>query len=1124
MSTHPYAEVGRVPEETGRSAIEVDRLHTITAHLGQLISVVSPGGTILAQYGADTITGHPCESRIGRSMYELIHPEDKPAIEAWVTRLAAAPAGTQIEPIEARYQRAVGTWRVLRQHGKNLLRDPLVAGLLIETSDEGQRSRMPVAAARTLDRLADAADGVRMGFFEYDVVRDTVEASAECYLMRGLPPVPNKPDLLRRRMEGVHPDDIPVIAPQIQRAIDGLADGWEFELRLSKAGGGWLWVYHRAHTQGRDANGRALRIVGIVLDVDRRKRAEQQLAESEARYRTVIAMTPGFIHESYLADDGSLQIRWASEGFTRLLGWSIEEINERGGWDGLIATDFRTKAGARRAQVLAGIPVRAEVPLVSKFGTTLWFDATSFPLGPLTEGASRAMMGTFYEVTARKHAEDALSRTEERFRLAADAVRGIIYERDAGSRTLTCSGDLAALIGLGPEMSVMPITAWLDRLHPDDAVVYVRDRLGDDCADDESSGYRLRHCDGRYIDVLDRAVRIRDEAGAIVRVVGSVIDISVERRAERLLNEAEVLAEVGAAEYDVATRALVFTDETYRILGANRAHYRPELKSVLQFFTPDSRPLVQDAIRSALHNGSGYALDVRVIGEGGRSRWVRLRGRADVSEGKTIRLHGAIQDIDALKRTELRLKEKGDWLRISIEAAQLVAWRWIPESDRLIVEYRSPTFDPEIEIRPTLEDDLATVLAEDRAKLRSAIHAAYETGTPGSVECRAINKVGRPHWVRVSFVRAESHLGNFVIGSTADITATREAHDALRESESLLRSVAENSPDIVTILDADLRITFVNRPIRGESPERHVGQSVLDFITSDLADVEMRLRDLIATGRPFRIEARVLRLDGKEALFEHRAGPLRQNGRVSGVIIYSTDITERRSLEREIIEVASEEQRRIGGDLHDGLGQELTGIALMLGVLNRRASRGEVTSPHEIQEIIELVNAAIDTTRTLARGLSPVAIDGGGLVDALKALAARTRELFSLNVRFRSRLIAPVELSVEAAAQLYRIAQESLTNAARHAQAKKVTVRLVARGQQLTLSVTDDGVGFASRPSAGMGLKIMQYRAHMLEANLSIDAGPRGRGTRVACTLTQPDRSFGASEARHRYVEEALRA
>ena len=159
-----------------------------------------------------------------------------------------------------------------------------------------------------------------------------------------------------------------------------------------------------------------------------------------------------------------------------------------------------------------------------------------------------------------------------------------------------------------------------------------------------------------------------------------------------------------------------------------------------------------------------------------------------------------------------------------------------------------------------------------------------------------------------------------------------------------------------------------------------------------------------------------------------------------------------------------------------------------------------------------LVHEALERARLLARGLAPVAIEEGGLASALQELADNAAQLFNLRCEFRGE---PVGLAdAGAATHLYRIAQEAITNAAKHGRAKRVVISLTDTGDRFELKVVDDGRGFV-RPTAGMGLRIMKYRAAMLGATLDVQSA-LGRGTTVTCAFCKSLCSATPAKARLR--------
>ena len=187
------------------------------------------------------------------------------------------------------------------------------------------------------------------------------------------------------------------------------------------------------------------------------------------------------------------------------------------------------------------------------------------------------------------------------------------------------------------------------------------------------------------------------------------------------------------------------------------------------------------------------------------------------------------------------------------------------------------------------------------------------------------------------------------------------------------------------------------------------------------------------------------------------------------------------------MEISAREQRRIAQDLHDGLGQHLTGIAFMSKVLQEKLSDQALPEAVEAAKIVRMVNEAIDNTRQLARGLHPVAAEPQGLMSALRKWANEVEVLFQIRCSFKCD--APVYVSdANAATHLYRIAQEAVNNAIRHGKSKNIVISLTEKGGTGVLTIQDDGGGFPAKPtsSPGVGLSIMNYRADMIGGSLKV--------------------------------------
>ncbi|MFQ5961522.1 MAG: ATP-binding protein, partial [Candidatus Methylomirabilales bacterium] len=255
----------------------------------------------------------------------------------------------------------------------------------------------------------------------------------------------------------------------------------------------------------------------------------------------------------------------------------------------------------------------------------------------------------------------------------------------------------------------------------------------------------------------------------------------------------------------------------------------------------------------------------------------------------------------------------------------------------------------------------------------------------------------------------------------------------------------------------------------------------------------------------FEFEYRMLAADGRVVWLRDLVTVVPGDGAASKLRGFMLDITERKRLEKEILEISVREQRRIGQDLHDGLGQHLTGIAFLIKVLEHKLAAKSLGEAAEAAQIATLVNQAVTQTQDLARGLCPVQLEANGLVAALQELTSQTESLFHVSCRFQSE--QPILIHDNAVAtHLYYIGQEAVTNAIKHGKAQYVVIGLTAENERITLIVKDDGIGFPEvvEKHTGMGLHIMNYRARMINGSLTVQRDPGG-GTTVTCSVQKPN-------------------
>lgn len=331
------------------------------------------------------------------------------------------------------------------------------------------------------------------------------------------------------------------------------------------------------------------------------------------------------------------------------------------------------------------------------------------------------------------------------------------------------------------------------------------------------------------------------------------------------------------------------------------------------------------------------------------------------------------------------------------------------------------------------------------------------------------------------------------------------ADDASRR----LAAMVESSDDAIVGETLDGIITSWNagaERIYGYAAAEAIGQTIFMIFPPDA--VAGSRRTLARVGRGERVEpfeSRGIRKDGSRITVSISVSLVRDaNGKAIGVSRISRDVTAQKLLQREVLDIAAREQQRIGQDLHDGTGQELTGLTMLASDLCEDLQALSLPQAGAAAKIVQGLEDALDHVRLLSKGLVPVVVDADGLMAALSDLAVRTGELSSKVCEFHCE--EPVCIADnQVATQLFRLAQEAVTNVLRHAGALRIVIALRSVRHVVTLSVADDGQGLVEEPvplAAGSGLRIMRYRADLVGAKFEIRAN-RPRGTIVTCTLAQ---------------------
>lgn len=320
----------------------------------------------------------------------------------------------------------------------------------------------------------------------------------------------------------------------------------------------------------------------------------------------------------------------------------------------------------------------------------------------------------------------------------------------------------------------------------------------------------------------------------------------------------------------------------------------------------------------------------------------------------------------------------------------------------------------------------------------------------------------------------------------------------------------ENANDMVFTHDLAGKITSINKTgerLLQRSRASIVSQSLIELMADEHRSAARQWLEQVVNGVDVpTAEWDFVNASGQRIKLEISSRLIEQAGRIVEIEGIARNITERRRLEREILEISNREQRRIGHDLHDGVCQQLAAITYLVDILGDRLQETGVPEAAEAERIGNLINEANAQARSVARGLFPVRLEEHGLVLALEELAASASTRHRITCKFVCQT-TPLKVDGEVELHLYYIVQEALLNAVNHGKATSVIVTLSSADDRLKLTVQDNGSGFelSDKGRAGMGIRIMRYRAKVIGATLDLQS-QKGQGTQIGCVFSPESR------------------
>ncbi len=659
---------------------------------------------------------------------------------------------------------------------------------------------------------------------------------------------------------------------------------------------------------------------------------------------------------------------------------------------------------------------------------------------------------------------------------------------------------------------------------------------------------------------------VRDDSGLLTGYVGVTRDVSDEKNAERQLadrtkelEDAKRIARLGVWTWDMGTDSITVCERVCEIYDISRnACPKTLFEWTRRFERPDE---VVTYLNPAADIGGQEPVDgIRaIVTAKGTPKWVQWIGGPTFDEqGRLSGYHGITRDVTSEKTAERRLAQSEERYRmISEHMSDIVALH--DASGNLL--YCSPSLSRTLgyAIDPSRGEKLiAMIHPKDRQNVRNVLAEVIGGHRQvATVEFRIRHHEGHYCWLETVVAPVINVDGTVKHYQTAsrDISRRKEAETALRSSEERFRSLTGLLSDWVWEQDEHFRFTFFSRQI---SPTEHqpavLGRTHWELFPDAMPaeEWERHRRDL-AAHRPFYgLVMRMVDLQSgaissyhsisgepifnelgsftgyrgtgqditdKKRAEESLANRTRELATINACL--EDEVSRRQQLERDFLMSIENELAQVGLELHDDLGQDLTGIALLTKALERKLQSHGIGETQDAARISTLVNRTIKHTRMISHGLSPYIWGSGGLVPALKQLA---NDIDSLGVAACVAELATVEINDEIAARnLYRIAQEAVNNALKHGQARNIRIKLAQMGSEVQLCVSDDGTarpdisGLALKDDSDTKFHSIRHRASAINGALLIQPGRQG-GTEVIVHWTS-SRNTVSSSASNRIRE-----
>ena len=1067
-------------------------------------------GNVIYQSDASSgILGLGHGERVGKNAFELMHPDDIPRVKKLFSKLVASPGLS--DKTELRYRHANGQWIYLEAFVTNLLDDKDVNGMLFSYRDITDKKNIEEELNQSNRIFKTLVDTLHEGVVRVDN-RDVILYVNDqfCQLTGYL-----REELLGQTAKKllIEESELPRFEEIMKVRNQGVSSSYELCIIRKNGKRAWLLV---SGSPFYDLDGNLTGSVGVHFDITERKEFEQQLKLSEAKYQQLTELSPVGIFNTDLEGNSI----YANDKWCKISGLTKEESN-KDGWLKAVHPDDREMVSKEWNDAIKNQrSSRLEYRYLSPAGKITWVFGQAV-LEKDAEGNIIGYVGTVTDITIQKETAQLNARREKVLEALATGnsleqiLESIVEMAEKSRPGMICSILLLdrqnnrLSVGMAPNLPGY-INKMAEGVEPGKGVgscgeaaytgktviaedIFSHPNWADKKIRTTFEKAGLKACWSEPIfsshgDVIGTlAMYFRQPCKPdqsdfnLLRRIAYVAGIAIERKiAEDELLKSE--RRTKALLQGVPDMIFHFSKQGDYLAFSPGIEVEPYVhpetligKNLKQVLPPGITSAYMRGIKKAIKTKQVQMLEYTLGDWKNKDKSIFYECRIIAIDNDEI--ISMVRDVTERKQTEEAIRKSEQRNRALLEGVPEMIFS-VTKDGRFLDFKPGHDFDPLAKPEDFLGAKIQDVLPPEIATtaLRLIKHALRDRGVVKSFEYSLpdMQKTGAVKYFESRIIASGPEE---VIVLVSDITHRKQSEIALLKSEERWRSMVENAPNFIAILDQHQNITFLNR-INNLDTNNLIGRKA--YLTIDKkyrTELKKVINRVIENCTLQNLEFSSTGVDGEKKWWAGTFAPLLDPEGTSKVIAMAYDITEQKNTEYQLklsnqklnrlnnrLETIREEEKKtIAMEIHDELGQELTALKLgmfwMQQYINNKNSQPDLNVIlNKIEALIELCGQTINSVRRIAHQLRPVILDNLGLIPAIEWHI----NLLNQNDNIKHVFHCHVEdkfFGKEFSTALFRIIQESLTNVSRHSNAKKAFIKLYKTDDQLILQIKDNGIG-----------------------------------------------------------------